>query len=87
MAIKQRLLTIRQTQTQLSTQQIALAAGVSLTEAYLVEIGGFVDPDLARKVVNAFSRLSGQRLTLDDIRLQNIPPVKLPFSEKREWML
>jgi len=83
MAIKQRLLTIKQ-QTKISTQQLALAAGLSIGEVYLVEIGGFVSLDQARKVVNAFSQLSGQQLTVDDIRIQNIPAS--PIAPTERWL-
>lgn len=70
-AKKPTLLSLRQ-KTDMTTQQLAQYAGVSLTEAYVVEIGGFVDRETARRVVIAFSRLSGTRYTIDDIRLQNV---------------
>ena len=68
---KPTLLSIRQ-HTQITTQELAQQAGVSLTDAYVVEIGGFADRTIAEKVVRAFSQLSGTPYTLDDIRLQNV---------------
>ncbi len=68
---KPTLLSLRQ-QTMITTQELALKAGVSLTEAYIVEIGGFADRTIAEKVLSAFSLLSGMSYTLNDIRLQNV---------------
>ncbi len=68
---KPTLLSLRQ-QTTITTQDLALKAGVSLTEAYIVEIGGFADRTVAEKVLSAFSLLSGTQYTLNDIRLQNV---------------
>ncbi len=70
-AKKPTLLRLRQ-QAGISTQELARAAGVSLTEAYVVEIGGFADKTIAEKVIRAFSQLSGAQYTLDDIRLHNV---------------
>ncbi len=70
---KPTLLRLRQ-QTTITTQQLAREAGVSLTEAYVVEIGGFGSRETAKKVIEAFARLSGQACSLDDIRLQNVSP-------------
>ena len=74
---KPTLLSLRQG-TNISTQRLAQVADVSLTEAYLVEIGGFVDIETAKKVITAFSWLSGTHYTVDDIRLQNVPPLRRP---------
>jgi hypothetical protein len=71
---KPTLLSIRQ-QTQIGTEQIAREAGVSVAEAYVVEIGGFTQKDVAARVLAAFVKLSGTHYTLDDIRLHNVPPV------------
>lgn len=68
---KPTLLSLRQ-QTKITTQEVADKAGVSLTQAYVVEIGGFTDREIAEKVIRAFSYLSGMHYTLDDIRLQNV---------------
>ncbi len=69
---KPTLLSIRQ-QTDISTEQLAREAGVSLAEVYVVEIGGFTKKDIATRVVAAFVKLSGLHYTLDDIRLHNVP--------------
>lgn len=68
---KPTLLSLRQ-QTTITTQELAQKAGVSLTQTYIVEIGGFADRTIAEKVIAAFSLLSGMRYTLNDIRLQNV---------------
>ncbi len=68
---KPTLLGLRQ-HTNITTQDLAQQAGVSLTEAYVVEIGGFANRAIAEKVLRAFSQLSGTLYTLDDIRLQNV---------------
>ena len=68
---KPTLLSLRQ-QTTITTEELALKADVSLTQAYIVEIGGFVDKVVAEKVIAAFSLLSGMRYTLNDIRLHNV---------------
>ena len=70
---KPTLLSIRQ-QTQISTEQIAQEAQVSLAEVYVVEIGGFARKDVANRVLAAFVKLSGMHYTLEDIRLHNVPP-------------
>ncbi len=68
---KPTLLSIRQ-HTSISTQQLAHEAGVSLTETYVVEIGGFASRETAQKVITAFSRLSGIHYSLDDIQFRNV---------------
>ena len=68
---KPTLLSLRQ-KTKITTQEVAEKAGVTLTQAYVVEIGGFADRAIAEKVIAAFSQLSGTRYTVDDIRLQNV---------------
>ena len=65
------LLSLRQ-QTKITTEELAQQAGVSLRDAYIVEIGGFADREIAEKVLNAFLRLSGTSYTLDAIRLRNV---------------
>ena len=77
---KPTLLSLRQ-HTKITTQDLAQQAGVSLTEAYVVEIGGFADRAIAEKVIRAFSQLSGTTYTLDDIRLQN---VSIPISQRSQ---
>ncbi len=75
---KPTLLSIKQrTQRHITTEQLAKEAGVTLGQAYTVEIGGFVARDIAERVIAAFTKLTGMHYTLDDIRLQNVSP-KLP---------
>ncbi len=75
---KPTLLSIKQrTHIRINTEQLAQEAGVTLGQAYTVEIGGFVDIATAERVVAAFTRLTGMHCSLDDIQLQNVPP-KLP---------
>ena len=45
---KPTLLSLRQ-RTRITTQDVAQKAGVSLTEAYIVEIGGFADRSSCRE--------------------------------------
>jgi len=83
---KPTLLSLRQ-RTSISTKRLAQVADVSITEAYMVEIGGFVDRMTAQKVITAFSWLSGTHYTLDDIRLQNIPSQRRPGQNTNGQML
>jgi hypothetical protein len=72
---KPTLLSIKQkAHRKVTTEQLAKEAGVTLGQAYTVEIGGFVDADTAERVVAAFTKLTGMHYTLDDIQLQNVSP-------------
>jgi predicted transcriptional regulator len=73
---KPTLLSIKQ-RTGITTEQLASEAGVTLGQAYTVEIGGFVDREIAERVIKAFTKLTGLQYTLDDIQLQNVSP-RLP---------
>jgi hypothetical protein len=53
----------------LTSQQLAEAAGVPLSQEYAVEIGGFVDRATAEKVINAFSSLTHSHHTLDEFQI------------------
>jgi hypothetical protein len=68
---KPRLLEIRRT-TSITSSYLAEQAGVSIGQEYAVEIAGFVDPEVATKVINAFNRLTNAHYTIHDIAL-NIP--------------
>lgn len=82
---KPTLLSIRK-RTDITTEQLALAAGVTLSQAYTVEIGGFVHTDVAQKVIKAFVQLSGIYYTLDDIRLHNVPRTQpKDHTRYKEW--
>lgn len=52
---------------QLTLQEIANAAGVSLADAYQLEIGGWVSKEAAIKVVQAFSNKVGKSYTIHDV--------------------
>ena len=44
----------------LTSQQVAEAAGVSLREEYLFEIGGIVSKETEQRIMQAFSKLTEQ---------------------------
>lgn len=48
----------------LTSREVADAAGVSLADEYLFEIGGIVDKDVGPKVVAAYERLTGESNTV-----------------------
>ena len=53
----------------LTAQQIAETAGVPLRVEYLMEIGGHVSKNDAKKVMQALSALTGDRSKFSDIRI------------------
>lgn len=53
----------------LTAQQIAETAGVPLRVEYLMEIGGHVSKDDAKKVMQALSVLTGDHSKLSNIRI------------------
>jgi len=53
--------------TQLSSREVAEAAGVPLRIEYVMEIGGVVDQEDAEKVLAAFSRLTGHEYSLKTV--------------------
>ncbi|HLZ62214.1 MAG TPA: hypothetical protein VKR06_35155 [Ktedonosporobacter sp.] len=82
------LMKIRQ-EHHLTTAELAQEAGVPLRVAYLCEIGGWVDEEEARKVVNALSRLTEKFYTLEMLGLNlkaqapdNEPTLRLPIIHK-----
>src|SRR5579875_649584 len=44
----------------LTSRQVAEAAGVSLREEYLFEIGGIVSKEIEQKIMQAFQQLTGE---------------------------
>jgi len=58
-----RFLVLRQN-SGLTSQQVAQEAGLPLSEEYRAEIGSAVEPDVAERVLAAFSRLTGKTWTL-----------------------
>ena len=75
--------------TGLTTEQLAQLAGVTLGKTYTVEIGGFVDPAIAKRVVAAFATLSGTPCTLNDICINNTAALgsagHQPARQKESW--
>jgi hypothetical protein len=64
--------------TLLTSEQVAEAAGVPLWREYQVEIGVPVPPEDAQKVVAAFSKLTKQVCTVEDVSVR-----MLKTTEKR----
>lgn len=50
----------------LTSREVADAAGVSLAEEYLYEIGGIVDKEVGQRIVKAFEQLTGERFNVSD---------------------
>lgn len=65
---KPTLLQLRR-QYDLTSSQLATAANLPLYQTYTVEIGGFIQKEVAEKVVSAFSLLVKKSYTLSDIRV------------------
>ncbi len=53
--------------TPITSQQLAQAAQVSLSDEFLVELGRPVDAVVVNRVIGAFSTLTGQHYTLADV--------------------
>ena len=52
----------------ITRQDLATLTGLSLGEVYSVDVGGYSSKPTIHKVLQAFNKLTGQRLTIDDIR-------------------
>jgi hypothetical protein len=63
---KPTLLQLRR-QTSITSTLLAQAAGVTLGQAYAVEVGGFVSIEIANRVLQTFNRLTRMHYTLHDI--------------------
>ena len=59
----------RNADTPITSQQLAEAAQVSLSDEFLVELGRPVDAIVVNRVINAFSALTGHRYTFTDIEV------------------
>jgi hypothetical protein len=55
----------------ITSDQLARAAGLPLYQSYTVEVGGFTSKHIAERVLFAFSRLVRRRFTLADIYIIN----------------
>jgi len=53
----------------LTSRQLADAAGVPLRVAYLAEIGGLVEEIDAKLLLEALSKLTGKQYTLKDVQM------------------
>jgi hypothetical protein len=58
------------TDSPLTSQQLAEAAGIPLTDVYQMEIGGWVSKQDAIKILEAFFSKTGKRYTLNDINVR-----------------
>ncbi|HTI14747.1 MAG TPA: hypothetical protein VL461_09290 [Dictyobacter sp.] len=56
----------------ITSDQLARAAGLPLYQSYIVEVGGFTSRHIAERVLLAFSRLVRRRFTLTDIHIVNM---------------
>jgi len=51
----------------ITRQDITNLTGLSLGEVYIVDIGGYSAKSTVHQVLQAFNKVTGQRLTIDDI--------------------
>ena len=52
----------------ITRQDIATLSGLSVGEVYVIDIGGYSSKQKIYKALEAFHKLTGQRLTIDKIR-------------------
>lgn len=71
---KQKLLYLRR-EANITSQKLASVAGVPLHMEYLMEIGGLVDSQTAKQVLEAFSNLVGKTYTLENVEV-NLRPLE-----------
>ena len=57
----------------LTSRQVADAAGVDLQIEYLMEIGGMVSTTQAEQILQALSRMTGQHYTLENVEAAVYP--------------
>jgi len=55
--------------TDVTSRQIAETSGVPLRTCYLMEIGGKVEPQDAQRILEAFSRLTGQTYSFSNVQV------------------
>lgn len=67
--MKQTLLNIKRT-TSITTREIADTTGLTISETFIVEAGGYSTQEKVEKVLRAFNRLSGMQVRLSDITYQ-----------------
>ena len=66
----------------LTSREVATLAEVPLREEYLFEIGGPTSPETRRKIIQAFSRLTGHAYTIADFESDVPPPQQAHRSER-----
>ena len=63
-----RFLVLRQ-ESGLTSQQVAQEAGLPLADEYRAEIGCVVEPEVAERILTAFSRLTGKPWTIAELAI------------------
>jgi transcriptional regulator with XRE-family HTH domain len=58
-----RFLTLRR-ESGLTSEQVAQKAGLSLSDEYRAEIGSAMEPEVAERILEAFSSLTGKAWTM-----------------------
>jgi len=53
---------------QITRQDIATLSGLSIGEAYVIDIGGYSSKQKIYKALEAFRKLTGRMLTIDDVK-------------------
>ena len=79
----------------LTSRQLADAAGVPLRVEYLAEIGGVIEEIDARRLLEALSNLTGKRYTVKDVEINvrhqgrvqpdHLPPLREPGLISPTW--
>lgn len=54
----------------LTSEHVAQEAGLSLSEEYRAELGNAVEPEVAERLVAAFSRLTGKDWTVQETAIR-----------------
>lgn len=57
----------------ISRQELAELAGLTPTDLYVIDIGGYCPLQNIQKVLRIFNALSGQHITINDIRHRGVP--------------
>ncbi|HTI14807.1 MAG TPA: hypothetical protein VL461_09590 [Dictyobacter sp.] len=60
----------------ITSAQLAQAAGVPLYQSYTVEVGGYTSRHIAERVLHAFSWLVKRRVTLNDVHISFSIPIE-----------
>ena len=68
----------------ITQQEIVTCTGLTLGEVYVIEIGGYSSAEKIQAVLRIFNGLTGQRLTVNDIRHQEFVQISGSASQKRK---